>query len=85
MIKQFKPSREMYRKIKRMDSTELGAFLTSIYEEGFNAALENTNNITVEDLRNAIGTVKGIGDKRMQDINEAINKLFDESGIEYDQ
>lgn len=68
----------MYRGIKQMNATQMGAFLGNVFDEGFEAALKNTNNITMEDLHNAIGTVKGIGDKRMAEIDEAIRKLFEE-------
>ena len=78
MIKQYTLSRETYRKIKKMNSTELGIFLGNVFQEGFDAALKNTDNITIEDLHNAIGTVKGIGNKRIVEIDNAIKKLFDE-------
>ena len=78
MAKQYTLSREMYRKIKQMNSSELGILLGDVFQEGFDAALRNTNNITVDDLHNAIKTVKGIGDKRMIEIDNAIKKLFDE-------
>lgn len=78
MEKQYILSREMYRGIKQMNSTEMGTFLSNVFQEGFDAAIKNTNNITIEDLHNAIGTVKGIGEKRMVEIDNAIKKLFDE-------
>ena len=78
MTKQYVLSREMYRGIKKMDSTEMGNFLGSVFQEGFDAALKNTDNITMEDLHDAIGTVKGIGEKRMVEIDNAIKKLFEE-------
>lgn len=56
----------------------MGKFLGNVFQEGFNEAIKKTNNITMEDLHNAIGTVKGIGDKRMTEIDNAIKKLFDE-------
>jgi hypothetical protein len=78
MAKQYNLSREMYRGIKKMDATEMGTFLGNVFQEGFDAALKNTDNITITDLHNAIGTVKGIGDKRMAEIDVAIKKLFNE-------
>jgi hypothetical protein len=78
MARQYNLSREMYRGIKKMDATEMGTFLGNVFQEGFDAAVRNTNNITIEDLHNVISTVKGIGDKRMTEIDNAIRKLFDE-------
>lgn len=76
--KEYTLSREMYRKIKQMNSTEMGAFLNNVFQEGFDAAIKNTNNISVKDLHQAIKTVKDIGDKRMTEIDRAIEKLFKE-------
>ena len=89
MSKQYTISREMYRKIKQMDSTEMGTFLSNVFKEGFETALVNANkltnkitdNITIEDLYNTISKVKGIGDKRMIEIDKEIRKLFKERGI----
>lgn len=80
MPKQYNLSREVYRSIKQMNSTKMGAFLGSVFQEGFDAALKNTGNITLEDLYTAIGTVRGIGEKRMIDIDDAIQKLLEERG-----
>jgi hypothetical protein len=81
MAKKYNLSREMYRGIKQMDSEQMGTFLGDVFQEGFDAALKNTNNITIEDLHNAIGTVKGIGEKRMIEIDNAIKKLFAERNL----
>lgn len=81
MAKKYNLSREMYRGIKQMDSEQMGTFLGDVFQEGFDAALKNTNNITIEDLHNAIGTVKGIGEKRMIEIDNAIKKLFTERNL----
>lgn len=78
MGKQYVISRELYRAVKKMDSAQMSTFLSNVFQEGFDAALKNTDNITIEDLHNAIGTVKGIGEKRMAEIDIAIKKLFDE-------
>ena len=78
MGKEYTISRETYRGIKQMDSREMGTFLGNVFQEGFDTALKNTNNITIEELHDAIATVKGIGDKRMAEIDNAIKKLFEE-------
>lgn len=82
MKKQYTPSKEMRRKIKQMNSIEMGEFLSNVFQEGFNAALKNTNSITVKDLHDAISSVKGIGEKRMIEIDNVIEKLFEEKSKE---
>lgn len=85
MAKQYTLSREMYRTIKQMNSTEMGELLSNVFQEGFDAAVKNTNNITMEDLHNVIGAVKGIGEKRMTEIDNAIKNLFIVKGFNNEQ
>ena len=75
----------MYRRIKKMSPLELSELLSNIFQEGFDTAVRNTTSITVEDLHNVIGKVKGIGDKRMVEVDNAIKKLFSERGINNEQ
>ena len=83
MEKKYNISREMYKGIKKMNSQEMNVFLTNVFNEGIKAAVSNTNSITLEDLHTAISSVKGIGNKRMEEIDEAIKKLFQEKGVSY--
>lgn len=77
----YKLSREMYRDIKkRMDANDIAQLLTNVFNEGYKAATNNTQSITLEDLHNAICEVKGIGDKRMSEIDEKIKELFEKRG-----
>lgn len=78
MERKYKLSREMYRGIKQMDAEEMGQFLSNVFQEGHNSAVTHTETITVEDLHTAIAAVKGIGERRMQEIDNAIKKLFEE-------
>ena len=68
----------MYRGIKKMDAEEMGAFLSNVFQEGYNSAVTHTETITIDDLHTAIAAVKGIGERRMQEIDNAIRKLFEE-------
>lgn len=78
MERKYNLSREMYRGIKKMDAEEMGAFLSNVFQEGYNSAVTHTETITIDDLHTAIAAVKGIGERRMQEIDNAIRKLFEE-------
>ena len=56
-------------------------FLSNVYDEGFKAAISHTDSITLKDLHDAISTVKGIGEKRMVEIDSAIKELFEKRGM----
>lgn len=64
-----------------MDSEDMSIFLQNVYQEGFNAAVKNTNSITLEDIHTSISSVKGIGEKRMIEIDESIKTLFKKKGF----
>lgn len=78
MARKYVLSREMYRAIKKMDAEELGTFMSNVFQEGCNSAVKHTGSVTLKELHDAIASVKGIGDKRMAEIDEAIAKLFNE-------
>lgn len=79
--KKYNISREMYKNIKKMNSQEMNIFLSNVFNEGIKAAVSNTNSVSLDDLHTAISSVKGIGNKRMNEIDEAVKELFHKKGI----
>lgn len=59
-----KLDRELYRRIKGMDKSEMMGFLERIYAMG----AENNKGVDLELLRERIGQVKGIGEARLNEI-----------------
>ncbi|MBO5384618.1 MAG: hypothetical protein J6A30_10005 [Ruminococcus sp.] len=82
--------RTTYKRIKAMDRKQMEVCLTNIYNSALNdakngEAAESTDNnntaeascgVTPEAIREAISGVKGIGEARLNDIMEAVSKLF---------
>lgn len=62
--------RALYKKIKAMDSKNMEAFLNEMYAVG----AESVNVVNVDALRTDIGKVKGIGESRLNEIMDIINK-----------
>ena len=60
-------SRETYKKIKAMNREQMNDFLTGIYQEGV-----NDSQIDLDELREVIGSVSGIGEVRLNQIMDAI-------------
>lgn len=63
MSDSLKLDRELYRKIKGMDKSEMTGFLERIYAMG-----AEDNAVDLELLRERIGQVKGIGEARLNEI-----------------
>lgn len=72
MEKDFLLDRTTYKKIKTFDRKQMENFLKDIYANG----AESTDAIPLDmaKLRNEIGTVKGIGENRLNEIMAIIEK-----------
>lgn len=68
--------RALYRKIKNMDKSELNRFIQNIYNTGKEDALKEFDvaEINIEKIRTEISEIKGIGEKRQNQIMEIITK-----------
>ena len=66
--------RALYKKIKAMDRKNMEAFLNEMYAVG----AESVNVVNVDALRTDIGKVKGIGESRLNEIMDIINKHLTE-------
>ncbi len=64
--------RTLYKRIKAMDRKTMEAFLNEMYIVGADSV--NAVNIDIDALKADIGQVKGIGESRLNEIMEIINK-----------
>ena len=64
--------RALYKKIKAMDSKNMESFLNEMYVVG--AESVKAVNVDIEALITDIGKVKGIGESRLNEIMDIINK-----------
>lgn len=58
--------REDYKKIKQMDRQQMERFCRNLYEQGQESAKEK--GLTMDEIREAVKGVKGIGEKRASEI-----------------
>ena len=73
--KGFELTRDLYKQLKSFDKEKMQAVLTNIYLEGVNSV--ETSSIDLDELRAVIGSVKGIGEKRLDEIMAAIGEYMD--------
>ncbi len=66
--------RDTYKKIKGMTREEMQNFLTNYY----NNVIENAEvpSLDLVELRKEIGSIKGVGEKRLDDIMSIIEKYL---------
>lgn len=66
--------RALYKKIKAMDRKTMEAFLNEMYIVGADSV--NAVNVDTDELKSDIGKVKGIGESRLNEIMDIINKYL---------
>ena len=73
-------TRELYRKIKSMDKASMEQTLNNIYEMGAKDALDSAViDLDIGKIRSEIGAVNGIGEKRLEQIMEIIQRNITEA------
>ena len=74
--KRFELNRKDYLHIKKMDHHQMSLWAESMYKSGFEdgekAADKGT--LTFEDVQEALSGIKGLGEKRISAIHEALEK-----------
>ena len=72
--KGFELPRSLYKEFKKMSREQMQNVLTDIYRQG--AESIETANVDLDELRKAIGSISGIGEKRLDEIMAVIEKLI---------
>lgn len=62
--------RALYKKVKSMDRTAMEQTFKNVYETGYKAALNATSSVLIDTdaLRSDLSLIKGIGEKRLDEI-----------------
>ncbi len=73
-------TRDLYRSIKSMNRETMEKTINNIYDMGAKDALENAViDLDIDKLRAELGTVSGIGEKRLEQIMEIIQRNIKEA------
>lgn len=69
-------NRNQYKQIKKFDRSQMESYLVSLYKEGFNDGRESVQGIDILKIKDIILQVKGIGEKRADEIVKSIEEAF---------
>ena len=73
-------TRDLYRSIKSMNRETMEKTINNIYDMGAREALENAViDLDIDKIRAEIGAVSGIGEKRLEQIMEIIQRNIKEA------
>lgn len=76
--KRFELNRKDYLNIKKMDHRQMSLWAESMYTSGFEDGKKATDKstLTFEDVHEALAGIKGLGEKRIIAIHEALERKF---------
>lgn len=69
--KAFELPRSLYKELKAMNREQMQNVLTDIYRQG--AESVETASVDLDELRKAIGSINGIGERRLDEIMRVID------------
>lgn len=70
--KKFSLNRKQYNEVRKMDHTQMNEWAEKIFDYGHKVGADQNKGITDQEIREALSTVKGIGEKKIEAIMEAI-------------
>ncbi len=73
-------TRAQYKDVKKFDHSQLDAFCTKIYQEGYKDGMESVPGADINEVMEKIRGVKGIGEKRLAQIEAEVSALFRREG-----
>lgn len=69
--KKFSLNRKQYNEVRKMDHTQMNEWAEKIFDYGYKVGADQNKGITDQEIREALSTVKGIGEKKIEAIMEA--------------
>lgn len=69
-------NRKDWNRIRKMDHCQMTLWAESIYKSGFRDGSEATEGLTLDEMKEVILSVKGIGEKRAVAIAEALHSAL---------
>lgn len=75
-------NRKVYKSVKKMDHVQMSDFLKGVYLNGRADGIEETEGLNIEEIKQVILELKGIGEKRAAMILAAIQDRLNEKHVE---
>ena len=72
-MRTYELNRKTYKDVRKMDHGQMSAFCEDLYQRGYEAGKKEIPILSDEEITQAILQVKGIGEKKANDILQALN------------
>lgn len=70
-------NRKEYQAIKKKDHNQMNLYLQEIYKNGYTDGVKSVPGIDIAEIKKALLSVKGIGEKKAKDIVIVLGKEFE--------
>lgn len=67
-------NRKEYQNIRKMDHNQMNLYIQSIYKSGYAEGVKSVPGIDITEIKKALLSVKGLGEKRVEAILLALEK-----------
>lgn len=67
-------NRKQYQSIRKMDHNQMNLYIQSIYKSGYTDGVKSVPGIDIAEIKKALLSVKGLGEKRVEAILVALEK-----------
>ena len=67
-------NRKEYQNIRKMDHNQMNLYIQSIYKSGYAEGVKSVLGIDITEIKKALLSVKGLGEKRVEAILEALER-----------
>lgn len=71
-MKQYELNRKEYKEVRKMDHGQMSDLCSRIYQKGYEAGKKDSAGLSEAGLRKVVLEVKGIGEKKAEDIVQAL-------------
>lgn len=72
-MRTYELNRKTYKNVKKMDHGQMSAFCENLYKKGYEVGKQEVSRLSDEEIVQAILQVKGIGEKKANDILQALS------------
>lgn len=69
-------TRKQYKSVKKMDHNDMNTWVASIYESGYNDGRKSVPGIDLEEAKEVLLAIKGIGEKKAAVIIESLDGIL---------
>lgn len=67
-------NRKEYQNIRKMDHNQMNLYLQEIYKNGYTDGVKSVPGIDIAEIKKTLLSVKGLGEKRVEAILEALER-----------